>query len=67
MVSSGVDGVIRRKRGAWVKLKFMRRAQAGLTVTKPWGESRSYDSVVEEVDDSRGEFPQTRVWVQRFW
>jgi PD-(D/E)XK endonuclease len=35
-------------RGEWVELRFMARiAEQGLKVSKPWGDSASYDFVVE--------------------
>lgn len=37
-----------KKRGEWVELQFMARAQAhGLSVAKPWGDSSGYDFIVE--------------------
>jgi PD-(D/E)XK endonuclease len=37
-----------KARGEWAELRFMARAsENGLTVCKPWGDSRPYDFVVE--------------------
>lgn len=37
-----------KARGEWAELRFMARAaENGLTVSKPWGESKHYDFVVE--------------------
>jgi PD-(D/E)XK endonuclease len=37
-----------KARGEWAELRFMARAaEHGLTVSKPWGESKHYDFVVE--------------------
>ena len=37
----------KKLRGEWAEMQFMARAaEYGLTATKPWGESRSYDFIV---------------------
>jgi len=37
-----------KARGEWAELRFMARAaENGLTVSKPWGESKHYDFIVE--------------------
>lgn len=37
-----------KKRGEWVELQFMARAQShGLNVLQPWGDSLQYDFIVE--------------------
>jgi hypothetical protein len=37
-----------KRRGEWAEMRFMSRAaEKGLQVSKPWGESASYDFVVE--------------------
>jgi PD-(D/E)XK endonuclease len=37
-----------KQRGEWAEMRFMARAaERGLQVSKPWGESASYDFVVE--------------------
>jgi len=37
-----------KARGEWVEMRFMTRAaEEGLQVSKPWGDSASYDFVVE--------------------
>lgn len=37
----------KKKRGEWAESVFMARAgEQGLPVSKPWGDSRSYDCVV---------------------
>lgn len=37
-----------KQRGEWAEMRFMARAaEQGLQVSKPWGESASYDFVVE--------------------
>jgi hypothetical protein len=47
-----------KKRGEWAELKFMTRAsELGLSVTRPWGESRRYEFVVE----SGGRFLRVQV------
>lgn len=37
-----------KERGEWAEMRFMARAaEHGLHITKPWGDSRRYDFVVE--------------------
>jgi hypothetical protein len=47
-----------KMRGEWVELKFMLRAiELGLHLSKPWGEVRPYDFVIE----CRGRFVRVQV------
>ena len=44
-----------KKRGEWVESVFMARAgEVGLPVSKPWGDSKSYDFVVGRPGQVRG-------------
>ncbi|MGA8150326.1 MAG: group I intron-associated PD-(D/E)XK endonuclease [Terriglobales bacterium] len=48
MTNSGLDIKLPKARGEWAEMRFMARAaEHGLTVNKPWGESKHYDFAVE--------------------
>jgi hypothetical protein len=47
-----------KEKGEWAELRFMARAaEQGLHITKPWGDSRRYDFVVEH----QGRFQRVQV------
>jgi PD-(D/E)XK endonuclease len=48
MKNKGMNIKHAKQRGEWAEMRFMARAaEHGLQVSKPWGESASYDFVVE--------------------
>ena len=48
MSNPGLNIKDQKQRGEWAELRFLARvSELGMTVTRPWGDSRHYDLVVE--------------------